>query len=465
MDAVTLQQIIANGETSQVEFKLKPPRPAELAERMCGMANTSTGGLIIFGIRDATHDLVGVNRPNEATDLILRASRTAHPTIPLVHDGPVTVIVDGRTLLVVTIPPNSGQLYQASGVFWYRRGSHTVPLTISEITAHLHQSGSLQWETTLCRLARITDLDERQVDHYLSLRTAQSRLNLRHTPRDDLLIGLRCCGIDPQTGKMHPTNVGILMFGIDPQWHLPQTEIVCAHYNDDLGIETFTDRQILRGTATELIDGAARYLMMAMNVSATIVGFTRVDKPEYPLEALREAVVNAVVHRDYSLTSEAIRIFIYSDRIEIHSPGLLPSGISLSSVRALQAPSRPRNPVLAQFLRDVPGYAERIGVGIRLMVNEMQLLGLPEPDFIEQHEFLVTFRNGQFRTDDHVTSLNARQLLGLRLVQQRGSIASSDYCRATGVSDRTALRELRDMVDRGILSVRGKTRSARYYLP
>lgn len=176
-------------------------------------------------------------------------------------------------------------------------------------------------------------------------------------------------------------------------------------------------------------------------------------------------MVNAVVHRDYSRTGEAIRIFVYSDRIEIHSPGLLPPGVTLTALRALQAPSHPRHPILAQFLRDVPGYAERIGAGIRLMFNEMHLLGLPVPEFVEQHEFLVVFRNGRTGTGLESSALNVRQLLGLRLVQQHGSITSREYCDATGISERTALRELRDMVDRGILIVRGKTRSARYYLP
>lgn len=465
MDEQQLRQLIAGGETATVEFKIKAPRPAELAERICGMANTRSGGVIIFGVADATGELVGLDRPNDTIDLLLRAMRMVKPPVQLREGGPVTQILDGVTVVVASILTNDGTLYQSSGVFWMRRGSHTVPLSADEVSTHLYTSGALRWETEVCRRATLSDLDGTRIEQYLAFRTAQSRQNLRHTAREELLVGLRCAAPDPQGGELRPTNVGMLMFGIDPQWHLPQSEIVCVRYADDLGVQRYEDRQIITGTALEVIDTAERYLAGVITISGEIIGFKRVDKPAYPIAALREAVVNAVVHRDYSREGEAIRVFVYADRIEVHSPGLLPPGISLDDLKALRAPSRPRNALLAQFLRDVPGYAERIGAGIRLMVNEMQLLGLPTPEFVEQHEFAVTFRNGRTGTAQESTALNARQLLGLRLIQERGSLTSREYVEATGTSERTALRELRDMVARGIIVVRGRTRSARYYLP
>jgi predicted HTH transcriptional regulator len=99
------------------------------------------------------------------------------------------------------------------------------------------------------------------------------------------------------------------------------------------------------------------------------------------------------------------------------------------------------------------------------MVNEMRNLQLPDPDFCEHHEFLVIFGNGELVSPEVANTLAPRQLIGLQLIQERGSITSSEYCEATGASERTALRELRDLADRGIIVVRGRTRSARYYLP
>jgi predicted HTH transcriptional regulator len=94
----------------------------------------------------------------------------------------------------------------------------------------------------------------------------------------------------------------------------------------------YIDRKIYTGTLPELIDQTATFLKTHMKVGARIVEFTRVDLPEYPLEALREAVVNAVVHRDYSRAGEAIRVFFYADRVEVHSPGLLLPGITIADL-------------------------------------------------------------------------------------------------------------------------------------
>ena len=99
------------------------------------------------------------------------------------------------------------------------------------------------------------------------------------------------------------------------------------------------------------------------------------------------------------------------------------------------------------------------------MVNEMRELDLPDPEFREQHEFLVLFRNGQLVSSEVASTLSSHKLIGLQLIQERGSITSSEYREATGASERTALRELRDLVERAIIVVRGRTRSARYYLP
>jgi predicted HTH transcriptional regulator len=98
-----------------------------------------------------------------------------------------------------------------------------------------------------------------------------------------------------------------------------------------------------------------------------------------------------------------------------------------------------------------------------IMIQEMRQLGLADPEFVEQHEFVVTFRNGQSPSSADAVPFNARQLLALRIVQEKGSISSQEYIDASGAPERTALRELRDMVDRGVFVVRGRARNTRYY--
>ena len=460
-----VRRMLAEGESSTVEFKLKAPRPSELAERICGMANTRTGGTIIFGVEDETGKIVGITKPNDTIDTILRASRLIKPAVTLSNSGPDVRIIDDRTIVVIQVPPNDGTLYQAGAGCWVRKGTHTIPMTTAEIESHLNTYGSTRWEQALCPRATLDDIDPDLVERYLAYRAERSRLKMRHTSKEDLLIGLECAAPDPQIEEIRPTNAGMLMFGYDPQLQIPQSEIVCIRYADRLGVGKYVDRKNILGNLPELIDKTADFLELHTRVGAEIHGFKREDLPEYPIEALREAVVNAVVHRDYSRVGETIRVFVYADRIEIHSPGLLLPGITTEDLARMRVASRPRNPLIAQFLRDIPGYMERVGTGIRLMINEMRRLGLPDPEFNEQHEFVVIFRNGPQKAVTPVEELNERQLIGLQIVHEKGSIGSGEYCAATGASERTALRDLSELVEKGVLVTRGKKRWLRYYLP
>src|SRR5437899_12967061 len=189
-------------------------------------------------------------------------------------------------------------------------------------------------------------------------------------------------------GESVPTNAGIFFIGYDPQQHILQSDVVCVLFRDELGVGRYIDRKNITGTIQELIDEAEAFLNRYVAVGARIEGWKRIDLPEYAIEALREAVVNAVIHRDYSRSGESIRIFYYTDRVEIHSPGLLLPGITVEQMERGEVRSILRNPVLAGLLRDIPGYMERVGSGIRLMLNETRGMGLPAPQFREMGEFV-----------------------------------------------------------------------------
>ena len=123
-----LKQLIKGGETNTVEFKAAAPRPVEMAERLCGMANTQ-GGIIIIGVEDSKHKIVGVpdDRMAMTIDTILRAARqNVKPVLVLDPAEPEIYEVDGKQLVIATVPPRRGPIYQSGGVFWVRRGTHTV---------------------------------------------------------------------------------------------------------------------------------------------------------------------------------------------------------------------------------------------------------------------------------------------------------------------------------------------------
>ncbi len=463
MHEETLRLFIATGESGTVEFKVNAPRPAELAERMCGMANSRTGGVIIFGVRDEDRSIVGVNQTSDTIDTILRAARMVKPAITLLDENISAWSLDGHPIVTVEVPANDGKLYQYNGACLIRRGTFTVPLSIEEIWAYLNATGTTRWELGACEGTTLDDLDMDAVERYLGYRAEQSRQRRRYVAPAELLVGLRAAVRKEQQNAVQPANAGILMFGFDPQLPLPQSEVVCVKYADALGVRSYLDRKNFRGPLPQLIDQASGFLRQYIRVGATIRGFKREDEPEYPYEALREAIVNAIVHRDYGRIGETVRVFMYADRVEVRSPGGLMPGITVDDLLNLRVTSIPRNPVLAGFLRDVPGYMERIGSGIRFMMSEMRALGLPDPEFIEHHDFTVTFRNGNPETQS--ADLSERQQLGLRIVRERGSISTGEYCAATSVAESTGLRDLQELVSKSLLVVRGKKRGSRYFLP
>ncbi len=211
--------------------------------------------------------------------------------------------------------------------------------------------------------------------------------------------------------------------------------------------------------------------------------------PEYSLEVLREAVINAVVHRDYSKRGESVRVFCYPDRVEIHSPGLLLPGITVEQMERGEVQSKLRNPTLANLLKDIPGYKERLGSGIRFMLNETKRMGLPAPQFREMREFMVTFRKApalmspqaqtqytetlwgdeegaqpELVSQDQPAQREHRLTKAVEHVQKHGFITNSIYRQLTGVSDRTAHRDLETLIERGRLKGTGQRAARRYVL-
>jgi predicted HTH transcriptional regulator len=134
VDEQQLRQLIAGGETATVEFKSSAARPVDIAERMCGMANNRAGGIIIFGIEDATRAIIGIRNPSLTQDVVLRAARMIKPTVSLSETSVRQWSLDGVILITVEIPPNAGRLYQYDGACYVRRGTTTVPLSVEEIS-------------------------------------------------------------------------------------------------------------------------------------------------------------------------------------------------------------------------------------------------------------------------------------------------------------------------------------------
>src|SRR6266566_5133489 len=488
LSEIELKNLIRGGETNTVELKIAAPRATEMAERLCGMANAQ-GGMVIIGVKDALHEIVGVpdHRIGETLDVLLRAARQMiKPELVLDPPEPEIYTLSGRQLVVATVKPSHGPVYQAHGIYWVRRGTHTVSLSLSELLEMANDRGLMDWEHQPLRNATMEDIDLEKVKAYLARRSENGRHTSRFKDIERVLIGLECA-VKTSDGRVVPTNAGLLFFGSYPQGHLIQSDVACVLFRETVGASRYADRRIVTGTVQELIDGAELFLSRYIAVGARMEGFKRIDIPEYSLEVLREALINAIVHRDYSKRGESVRVLCYPDRVEIHSPGLLLPGITVEQMERGEVQSKLRNPVLAGLLKDIPGYMERLGSGIRFMLDETKHMGLPGPQFREMGEFIVTFQKAPallspprpapykeetlWGDDEDIQAeipiqnrqseqREQRLTKAVEYVHQHGFITNGIYRKLTGVSDRTALRDLETLVERGRLKGTGQ-RAAR----
>jgi ATP-dependent DNA helicase RecG len=492
LSEIELEKLIRGGETNTVELKVAAPRATEMAERLCGMANAQ-GGMIVVGVKDSTHEIVGVpdRKIGETLDVISRAVRQMiKPELVLTPSEPEIYTLSGKNVVIATVRPSSGPVYQAHGIYWIRRGTHTVSLSLAELLEVANDRGLLDWERQPIRHATMEDIDLEKVRAYLARRVATTRQASRFEQIEQVLLGMGCAV--PIDNSLVPTHAGILFFGHHPQEYLVQADVACVLFRETVGASRYADRRIVTGTLQELIDGAEVFLSRYIAVGARIEGFKRIDIPEYSLEVLREAVINAVVHRDYSKRGESVRVFCYPDRVEIHSPGVLLPGITVEQMEQGEVQSKLRNPTLANLLKDIPGYMERLGSGIRFMRDETARVGLPAPHYREMGEFIVTFEKApallppqtqasslssagtlwenEEQTQPEIlsqgqTDRRERRLTeALGYVQKYGFITNSIYRQLAGVSDRTAHRDLETLIERGRLKGMGQKAARRYVL-
>lgn len=285
---------------------------------------------------------------------------------------------------------------------------------------------------------------------------------------EELLRNLGCLvGVN---GDLRPTQAGVLLFCEEPQRFLPQSEMTVVRFKGNDVVE-YLDRKDLHGSLPDLVNNAEAFIYRHIRVGRRVIGFEGVDFWEYPKEAIREAVVNAVIHRDYSLQGQRIRIFIFDDRIEVYSPGLVPPGVTLEELRQLKSRSVLRNPAIVSVFRDLGGFIEKLGTGIRRMAAVMQAQRLPKPQFDElSGEFLVTLigPGERFMQEENsrawIKGLNSRQIQAVEYLMRKGRLTNTLYQELAGVGRTTAKKELQELVFKRIMKAQGSGRGFHYIL-
>jgi ATP-dependent DNA helicase RecG len=311
--------------------------------------------------------------------------------------------------------------------------------------------------------AERADLDDGVIAEYLEKRQQRQRRTLAQTP-DELL---RQMGALDERGL--PTHTGILLFAKNPQHFIPQSGLVFVKFigtepRGEEGLAGYGRREEVGGPLARIIEGAWKIVWEEMNVGAVVKGLERQEISEYPPFAVREALVNSVCHRDYRLKGRRIEIRMYTDRMEVISPGGLPGFITVDNIVEEHFS---RNPRLVAGLFQW-GYIEELGLGIDRMIEDMVQAGHPPPKFkAAPYAFTVTLYNARERkaTPKWETVMNERQARAVTFIRENGRITNRDYQQlCPDVSPETLRLDLSDLVDRGVLLKIGAKKGTYYVL-
>ncbi len=460
---------------------LPSPNPDSLAETLVAFAN-GEGGSVVLGIDPdigQADRLVG----DEAEGVLRSALALCRP--PMRTEWQQEETQNGAVIMLRV--DRSSELHVLSdGRALVRRGSENRPLSPSELEMLVGNRAMGEFETEEVPGSTREDLDEDVIDEYLEKR--QQR-NPRGTllPKNRLLQQIGAIGAGGT-----PTVSGMLLFGKEPQLFLPHGRAVFVKFDDGpaafrteerarlsqaTGSEAsvylesdprsfgYGRREEITGPLARIVERGWRVIWEEMGKKAVVKGLQREDQTEYPPFAVREALVNAVCHRDYRLRGSSVEIHMRPDSLEIISPGGLPAYITVENI---VEEHYSRNPRLVNGLYQW-GYIEELGLGVDRMIEDMLAAGHPPPLFdAKSHRFSVTLQN---RKDlekiipEWEQHMNERQLKAMQFVQSNGSISNGDYRQlCSHVGAETLRLDLVDLVNKKLLLKIGDKRGTRYIL-
>ena len=351
--------------------------------------------------------------------------------------------------------PKMRSLIRKAGQQLIRRRFATIPeLTAaiySSLVEYLEACGAIQsrpFEERPCPDASLEDVDTTAIANFVQLARLERQFPLpENTPVPDLLAHLHLFSGD------QPTSAALLLFGREPQRYFPAAEVRCMHFHGTQIQRPVPFYRIFKGTLFEQVDMAVDFVLSKLNRS---VG-TRAEsmqapvRYEIPPDVIREAIVNAIAHRDYT-SAGAVQVSVFADRVEVWNPGTLPPPLTPESLRHPHG-SVARNPRICEALF-LARYIEKYGTGTLMMIRESLEHELPEPDFV--------MRGGEFTTTiwrDWLTpavlaglNLNERQMKAITYLKAHGKISNRDYQVVASAIKKTATRDLLDLKEKGVIT-------------
>ncbi len=395
MTKTELLEILSNGENSGVEFKRDDLVPEKLARELVAFSNFE-GGMLLLGVEDDGR-VTGLIR-NNLEEWVMNVCREKIRPAIIPYFEIVPDVKDNKNVAVIRVKRGydvHALWHNDARKYLIRVGSQSRDASNEELARLFQRRGSIRAELQPVSGTAFENLDLRRLRDYFG------NLRQQNVPVDEDSEAWKSLLVNTEIMVEESVSVGgMLMFGLMPNRFLPHAGIDAVAYAGSEPDYDAVERTKLRSPMTPILDQAGNILENGLVEQAlsfvkrnTVVvwkkdGGRRLERPIYPDDVLREVIVNALIHRDYLLTSSDIVLAVYDDRLEIISPGRLPNGITPERMRL--GARATRNELLKDVMRDYR-YLEHMGMGIsRKVIRGMQEHNNTEPELIELGErFLV----------------------------------------------------------------------------
>ena len=417
---------------------------------VCGFANAA-GGTIFLGKNDKG-EVIGISDHKKLMDDIPNKIKNYLGII-----SEVNLHNENQKYFIEIITPSYTVAVSLRGRYYQRSGSTNTELIGSALTEFLLRKSGQTWDEIIESRATIQDIDQKSVDLFLEAAEKSGRMpDVKGLILMELLEKLRVA----DGGKLK--RAALILFGKDPGRFYPNLTVKMGRFgktDDDLKFQETEE-----GNLIQLLQEVPKQLghkFLIKNIS--FEGLLRIEKGEYPAAALREMLLNALVHRNY--LGAMIQIRIYDNKLSIWNEGTLPTGITFADLKR-QHPSKPRNPIIADVCFK-GGYIDAWGRGTLKIINACKEAELPDPEMKEEFGgIMVTiFKERHAIEQLRIMGLNERQMRAVQFIVEKGSITNSQYQQLNKVGKTVATQELQALIEKELTKQTGsKGRGSKYEL-
>jgi len=423
----------------------------EYLKWICGFANAQ-GGKIYIGVND-NGIVTGIDDSKKLMDNI---PNKAVNHLGLVID--VNLLKDkGKEYIEIVVPPSPMPI-SYHGAYHFRSGSTKQELKGAALHEFLLKKIGRTWDDIGISNAKIEDLDTKSIASFVKAAVKSGRI-YKEAEKDDIPTLLENLQLITPDGELKAA--AILLFGKNPKKFFVTSYFKIGKFGDSDSELKFQDT--VEGNIFDMVEAVITLLKQRYIISTiSYEGIQRIEKPEYPDAAIREAILNAIVHKDY--TDSTIQMSIYNDKIILWNPGKLSEDLTIEKLKS-KHPSRARNKNIAEVFFKA-GYIESWGRGIEKMIDALKGDGLPEPIFEENSGgFQVTFLKESYSKEYlNQIGLNERQIKAVAYLRDAQEITNAKYQEINNIGKSISAVELQELIDKGIINKIGKGKLTKYSL-